>query len=181
MAGDPGRRLGELSLLSEAERQQILVHWNQTQRAFPSDLCVHQLIEEQAERTPEAVAAEFEDRKLTYRELNSQANQCARFLRSMGVGANARVAICTERSLELLVAVLAVLKAGGAYVPLDPSNPQERLAFLLKDAEAQVLMSQTSVAQRLPGSLAKVICLDALRETIVQQSSENLATITNPE
>ena len=117
--------------MSEAERRQLLVEWNDTARDYPRDRCVHQLFEEQAARTPDAVAVVFEDRQLTYRELNAQANQLARHLRTLGVGPEMPVGMCVERSLEMVVGMLGILKAGGAYVPLDPAYPRERLALML--------------------------------------------------
>ena len=136
IAADPEQCLAELPLLTEAERQQLLVEWNQTAVAYPKERCVHELLEEQVERAPEAVAVVFEDEQLTYRQLNERANQLARHLQGLGVGPDTLVAICLERSLEMVVGLLGILKAGGAYVPLDPSYPKERLAFMLRDWRA---------------------------------------------
>ena len=124
----PGHRLSELPLLSDAERQQVLVEWNATAREYGGEARLHRLIERQAARTPESVALEFEGRELTYAALNRRANQLARVLRRRGVGPDVLVGVFAERSFEMVVALLAVLKAGGAYVPLDPSYPAERLA-----------------------------------------------------
>src|SRR4028118_1768190 len=136
----PDQRLSELPLLTEGERHRLLFEWNGTATEYPRDLCVHELFEEQVERTPDAVAAVFEDQQLTYRELDRRANQLARHLRALGVGPETLVGICLERSLEMVVGLLGILKAGGAYVPLDPAYPKERLAFMLEDASVGVLL-----------------------------------------
>ena len=170
IVANPGQRLSDVPLLSEAECRQLLVHWNNTKRGYPKDKCVHQLFEAQAERSPEAIAVVFENQTLTYRELSRQANQLAHYLRSLGVGPEVRVAICVERSLEMVVSVLASLKAGGAYVPLDPAYPKERLAFMLEDAQAKVLLTQKSLVDLLPANDAQVICLDIDWEMIAREN-----------
>ncbi len=119
-------------MLPAAERQQLLVDWNNTAADYPRDKCIHQLFEEQVERTPDAVAVEFEGQSLTYRELNRRANLLANHLRRLGVGPDIAVGLCLERSLELVIGILGILKSGGAYVPLDPSHPQERIAHILR-------------------------------------------------
>src|SRR5688572_12178160 len=112
-----------------------------TEQNFAQDLCIHQLFEAQVDRTPDAIAGVFEDRQLTYRQLNARSNQLAHHLRSLGVGPEVRVALFVEVSLEMLIGVLAILKSGGAYLPLDPDSPQERIAFMLEDAAPQVLLA----------------------------------------
>jgi len=159
VAADSDRRLAELPLLADAERRQILVEWNDTKTEYPSDKCIHELFEEQAERTPDAVALVFGDREVTYRELNQRSNQLAHHLRKLGVEADEPVGICVERSIEMMVGVLGILKAGGAYVPLDPSYPQERLVFMLRDSRAALLLTQGKLRQRLPGD-CHILCLD---------------------
>ena len=129
IVANPQQRISQLPMLTESERQQLLVEWNDTQVDYRDDLCIHQLFEEQSLRTPDAVAVVFENQQLTYHELNSRANQLAHYLRSLGVGADVLVGICVERSLEMVVGLLGILKAGGAYVPLDPEYPQERLTL----------------------------------------------------
>ena len=136
IVSNPDQRLSELPLLTSAERRQILVDWNRTEVSYPQDRCLHEFIEEQAERTPAAVAVVFEGKHLTYRQLNERANQLAHYLQKLGVGPDTLVGICVERSLEMVVGLLAILKAGGAYVPLDPNYPQDRLAFILDDCPA---------------------------------------------
>ncbi|NPC86635.1 amino acid adenylation domain-containing protein, partial [Pyxidicoccus fallax] len=157
----PDTRLSSLPLLTEAERRQLLVEWNDTATDFPAEACIHHLFEQQVARTPDAPALGFEDAWLTYRELDARANQLAWHLRSLGVGPEVRVGLCAERSLELVVGLFAILKAGGAYVPLDPSYPRERLAWMLEDARPAVLVAQPSLLARLPETLgARVVSLD---------------------
>ncbi len=153
VAGDPERRINDLVLLTTGEQEQLAA-WNATARAYPFDQCLHTLIEAQVERTPEAVAVSFEAARLTYRELNQRANQLAHHLIRLGVGPEVPVAVCAERSPELVVALLGVLKAGGAYVPLDPSYPAERLQYMLADAGATVVL--TTQEQRTKLVLSEV-------------------------
>jgi amino acid adenylation domain-containing protein len=148
--------------LTAAERRRMLVEWNQTEREYPRDKCVHQLFEEQAERSPDAVAVVFEDQSLTYGELNARANQLAHHLVSLGVGPDMLVGLCVERSLEMVVGLLGILKAGGAYVPLDPSLPMERLGFCLQDSAALILVTQQALSGRFSG-------LESLRLVILEQ------------
>ena len=125
--------------------QRLLGNWNNTQADYPNQ-CIHQLVESQVERTPNNIAFSFENSSLTYRELNSRANQLARYLQTLGVKPDALVGICVERSLDMVIGLLGILKAGGAYVPLDPSYPQERLAFMIEDSRCQVLLSNSKTA-----------------------------------
>ena len=178
IVANPEQRLSGLPLLTEAELQQLLVERNATQIAYPEDSCLQQLIEDQVERTPDAVAVVFKDTQLTYRELNARANQLARYLRQLGVGPEVLVGICMERSLEMVVGLLGILKAGGAYVPLDPSYPAERIAFMLTDAQAPVLITQQHLTEHLPAHHAQIVCLDADMAVLGQQSEENLIPVT---
>ena len=155
--------------------------WNGTRREYPRDNCVHQLFEEQVARTPEAVAVVFENQQLTYRELNARANQLAHYLRDLGVGPETLVGICLERSLEMVVGLLGILKAGGAYVPLDPEYPAERLAFLLRDSAAPVLLTQKRLLPSLPDCPARVLCLDADASTFAGMSDANPPPLATPE
>ncbi|GAC1389438.1 MAG: hypothetical protein NVS4B11_03610 [Ktedonobacteraceae bacterium] len=177
IVADPEQRLGELSLLTEAERQQLLMEWNATDVEYPQDKCIHQLFEAQVERTPDAVAVVYEDSHLTYRELNSKANQLAHSLQRQGVGPEVLVGIYVERSLEMVVGLLGIFKAGGAYVPLDPTYPPERLAFILADTQAPVLVTQQQLVA--PEFEGRVVCLDTDREKIARESKENpVSTVT---
>jgi amino acid adenylation domain-containing protein len=186
IAANPQQRISELPLLSEAERHQLLIEWNETQVDYPKDKCIHQLFEEQVEKTPDAVALVFEQQQLTYRELNSQANQLAHYLQQLEVKPEVLVGICVERSLEMVIGLLGILKAGGAYVPLDPSYPQERLAYMLKDAQIPVLLTQQPLLNQLPEHQAQIVCLDTDWSLIepyspnnleIEVSSENLAYV----
>lgn len=170
---NPEAEVGELKILSDAERNYLLVEFNETTSDYPKDACVHQLFEEQAARTPESVAVVFKDQPLTYRELNSRANQLARRLQALGVGPEVRVGICVERSLEMVVGLLGILKAGGAYVPLDPTYPEERLRFMLDDAGAPVLLTEERLVATLPEHAAAVVRLDADWEMIARESEAN--------
>ncbi|HEX9244858.1 MAG TPA: amino acid adenylation domain-containing protein, partial [bacterium] len=139
----------------------------------PESACIHELFEAQVERTPEAVAVTFEDQSLTYRQLNRRANQLAHQLQSLGVGPEALVGICVERSLETVEGLLGILKAGGAYVPLDPEYPRERLAFMVRDSGLRVLLTQTHLSAKLSEFQLPLVCLDSDRRAIAQQSLEN--------
>ncbi|HJX20719.1 MAG TPA: condensation domain-containing protein, partial [Steroidobacteraceae bacterium] len=142
---DPSRPLRHLEMLGAAERQRQLVEWNATDAQYPREQCIHELFEAQVERTPDAIAVVHEDRELSYGELNARANRLAHHLRGLGVGPDDRVAICLERSAEMVVGLLAVLKAGGAYVPLDPSYPAERLDYMLSDSAPVVVLTQSGL------------------------------------
>src|SRR5262245_9181102 len=146
--------------LSPLDRQRIPVEWNAATADYPLDRCVHQLVAEQAARTPAALALTFQGQQLTYEELNRRANRLAERLCALGVGPEARVALCLERSLEMVIGVLGVLKAGGAYVPLDPAYPPERLAFMLQDAQARVLVTQPHLRATLPPYQGAIVELD---------------------
>ncbi len=157
----PQNRLSELEIWSASERAQLLVGWNDTAVEYPQDKCVHELFEEQVERTPEAVAVSCEEEQLSYRELNGRANQLAHYLKGKGVGPEVLVGICLERSLEMVIGLLGILKSGGAYVPLDPAViRKERLNYIMEDAQVQVLLTQERCLSRLPEHKARVICLD---------------------
>ncbi|MEP6769656.1 MAG: amino acid adenylation domain-containing protein, partial [Acidobacteriota bacterium] len=162
IAEDPDRRLSQLPILTESERHRILVEWNDTAAEYPGDSTIHGLFERQAERTPDAVAVRDGVHEIRFRDLNRRANRLAHFLRSRGVGPEVAVGVCMERTARTPEALMAVLKAGGAYVPLDPSYPAERLAFMLRDSDARVLLTQQSLAARFPAGQAEVVVLDSL-------------------
>ena len=173
IVANPQAKLSDLPLLSESEKHQLLVEWNDTQVNYPQ-VCIHQLFESQVERTPDAVAVIFEHQQLTYRELNNRANQLAHYLQHLGVKPEVLVGICMERSVEMVVGLLGILKAGGAYVPLDPTYPKERLAFMLEDTHVPVLLTQAKFANLLPQHDAQVLCLDAEWQALAHQSQDNL-------
>lgn len=169
----PNRPMAMLPLLTEAERQQSVVEWNNTQAEFPDDQCVHQLFEAQAARTPEVIAVVHQGAQLSYAELNRRANQLAHRLQALGVGPEVPVGICIERSLEMIIGLLGILKAGGSYVPLDPAYPQERLAFMLSDADVAVLLTQRQRLDAFPECRAETVCLDTGWESIAHESGQN--------
>ncbi len=173
MLTNPDVLLKDLPLLTKAEEHQLLVEWNHTQADSPQNLCIHQLFEQQVERTPDAVAVVFEDEQLTYRELNQRANQTAHYLRKLGVEAEVLVGICVERSPLMLVGLLGILKAGGAYVPLDPALPYDRFCLMLEDAKVSVLLTESTLVASLPEHQGKVICLDADWEEIARERHSN--------
>lgn len=169
----PARCLSDLPLLTKAERRQQVVKWNNIKTIYPQDLCIHQLFEAQVERTPDSIAIVFEDQSLTYRELNTRANQLAYHLRTLGVQLEVVVGVFMERSLEMVIGLLGILKAGGAYVPLDPAYPKERLVFMLDNTQVPVLLTLQVFVEKLPEHKAQVLCLDADWEEIAQESQEN--------
>ncbi|HVB55147.1 MAG TPA: amino acid adenylation domain-containing protein [Candidatus Acidoferrales bacterium] len=180
VCASPDGRLSELPMLSEAERQQLLVDWNDARADHLNELCIHQHFEAQVTRTPQAIAVCFEDEQLTYDQLNQKANQLAHHLRALGVRPEVPVGLCLKHSLDMVVGLLGILKAGGVYVPLDPAYPKERLAFMLEDAEVSVLLTQEPLLARLPEHMAKVVCLDSDWKAIAQESRENPICSTIP-
>ncbi|MGI0489249.1 amino acid adenylation domain-containing protein [Pantanalinema rosaneae CENA516] len=167
------QRVSQLPLLTFAEQQQLAA-WNQTQVEYSLEICLHQWIEAQVERTPDAIAVDFAGQRLTYRELNQRANQLAFYLQQQGVKPDALVGICVERSLEMVIGLLGILKAGGAYVPLDPDYPSERLALMLSDSQVSILLTQSHLVTPLPHHQAQVICLDRDWQTMAQQPDHNV-------
>jgi amino acid adenylation domain-containing protein len=174
MVAEPDQSLAMLPMLTKTELQQILGEFNQTQSTI-NNCTINQLFEAQVEKTPDAVAVICENQKLTYRELNHQANQLANYLQSLGVKPEVLVGVCVERSLDTIIALLGILKAGGVYVPLDPTYPQERLAFMLADAQVSVLLTKKALLEILPQHNANVVCLDTDWEAI-----ETTPVNTNP-
>ena len=170
---NPDQSVSDLPILTEPEKHELLIELNDTDHEYPRNKCIHQLFEEQVERSPDATAVIFEDQQLTYRELNGRANQLAHYLQQLGVGPEVLVGICMERSLEIVVALVGILKAGGAYVPLDPEYPKERLAFVLDDTHAPVLLTQERLAEKLPALSARLVCLDRDWPQIAEEPQEN--------
>jgi amino acid adenylation domain-containing protein/non-ribosomal peptide synthase protein (TIGR01720 family) len=176
IVANPQQRVSQLPLLTERERHQILVEWNNTTKEYPKDKCIHQLFEEQVERSPDAIAVVLEGEELTYQELNQRANCLAHHLITLGVGQEVLVGICVERSPLMVIGLLGILKAGGAYVPLDPAYPTERLAYMLSDSQVKVLLTQEKLASSLPVSAAQVIYLDSAWHNIGDHCEENPLT-----
>lgn len=169
----PEAMIGQLELLSDAERQRVLVTFNQTQAPEPYNLCLHHLFEAQTACTPDRIVAVYADQYLTYAALNARANQLAHHLQQLGVAPQVRVGLCLEGSLEMLVGIFGILKAGGAYVPLDPTYPRERLAFMATDVQASVLLTQARLLEGVTEYGPEVVCLDTEWEAIAQHSEAN--------
>ncbi|HEY7767794.1 non-ribosomal peptide synthase/polyketide synthase [Longimicrobium sp.] len=178
----PGRAIGSIDVLAEGERRQVVEEWNRTEAEYPAERCIHELFQEQAARTPGAVAVRFREESLTYGELNERANRLAHHLAGLGVGPETRVALCLERGPEMVISVLAVLKAGGAYVPLDPAYPAERLAFMLADAAVPVLVTQESLRAELSvGDGVAVVSVDGDGDRVAAQPAANPERGISPE
>jgi amino acid adenylation domain-containing protein len=176
IARDPEQRILELPLLSPPEKHQILVEWNDTSKDYPHHACIHQLLEAQAERIPDATAVSFEGAELSYRAFNHRANQLAHHLQRLGVGPEVLVGVYMERSLEMVLALYGILKAGGAYVPLDPAFPADRIAFMITDAELSVVLTQGRIINDLPPHQAQVVTVDTSWDDI---SAESQADVEN--
>ncbi|BAY93738.1 MULTISPECIES: non-ribosomal peptide synthetase [unclassified Tolypothrix] len=167
------QRLSDLPLLTEGEQQQLLIDWNNTQKSYPHNKCFHQLFEAQVEQTPDAIVLVFGDEQLSYKQLNIRSNQVAHYLQKIGVEAESLVGICVERSLEMIIGLLGILKAGGAYLPLDTSLPQERLNFMLEDAQVSVVLTQEKLLKHFQEFSKPIICIDKDWTAITQNSQEN--------
>jgi len=178
---NPKQRLLRLTLLTEAERDQILIEWNPRRADIPQNQCIHELFESQAGHNPEAVAVVCEQQQLTYLELNQRANQLAHDLRRLGIGPEVLTGICLDRSPNMIIAILAVLKAGGAYLPLDPAYPKHRLAFMLEDSQAAALITEQSFLVLFDHLPPQVISLDADADRLSRESSENLNVGITPD
>jgi amino acid adenylation domain-containing protein len=177
IAANPDARISELPLLTSAERGQLLVEWNNTHRDYPTNV-LHELIEAQTDRTPDAIAVVFEGESFTYQQVNRSANQLAHRLRKLGVGRDSIVGIFAERSLEMIIGLLATLRAGAAYLPLDPKYPFERLAFMLGDAQPEIVLVQSRLRSLLPRDVTKVVSLE---DDFSAESDENPINTANAE
>jgi amino acid adenylation domain-containing protein len=170
----PSQSIDRLPILSEVERHEITVRWNDTATKYDDVETLQNWFELQVENTPDALALTSEDQHLTYRELNKRTNQLAHHLKTLGVGPDVRVGVCAERSIEMVVALMGILKAGGCYMPLDPDYPSNRLALMLEDARPPVILTQKALLQRLPGHEAPAICLDSDWGRIASEPDTNL-------
>ncbi len=177
---NPQQKISELPLITDEECNQLLEEWNKTDVTYPSDKCLHQLFEDQVERTPEAVAVSLNSNDITYGELNIRANQIAHYLQSMGVRPDTLVGICMDHSIDMIISILGILKAGGAYVPLDPGYPKKRLALICDDSNLSTIISKKELLDRLPDSVQKV-CIDADYVEIASFSTENPTSSVNPD
>jgi amino acid adenylation domain-containing protein len=179
-AANPDQRLGTLPLVTAAERRQLLTDWNSTKREYPQDQCLHQLIEAQARRTPDAIAVAFADRQLSYHELNGRANWIARRLQKLGVGPDVLVGLCVERSPEMFIGMLAILKAGGAYVPLEPTEPDERLGIILSEVQPRVVLTHGRLSRRF-SERYPVLSLDEQLSSITDEDASDLRVEMTPD
>ena len=175
------RNVAELSLLPESERRQVLVEWNKTAHEYAADRCVHELFAERAAAKPQAVAIEYQGQRLTCAELDRRANQFAHYLRKLGVSRETRVAVCLERSADLITALLGILKAGAAYVPLDPTYPAERLKYMLQDSKATAVITRKPLLAKLPAFSGATIRLDEQQAEIEAESAASLPSLAHPE
>ena len=173
IVANPEQRISELPLLAELERDKLLVEWNDTETDYLKDKCIHELFETQVEKTPDAIAVVFEDQQFTYRELNTRANQLAHHLRKRGVRPESLIAVCMERSLEMVIGILGVVKAGGAYVPIDPDTPTDRLKFMLQDAQAALILTQERFSSLLAEFTDQRVCLDSAGVDLSLENKEN--------
>lgn len=174
MAEDPNRLIADLPILTAAEHRQLVVDWNRTAVEFPNDKCLHQQFEERVDLDPAAPAVICGPSQLSYGELNSRANQLAHHIRRMGVAPGVLVGILAERSIEMVVGLMAIAKAGGAYVPIDASYPRDRIAFMLEDSNVSVLLTQEHLLDRLPPHDTRIVCLDRGGDRFAQESAENV-------
>jgi non-ribosomal peptide synthetase component F len=169
---DTTAAIGELSALEPAERRQVVSEWNNTSRPFPNNRCAHELFVLQVRKTPESVAIIYGDQHFTYLGLNRRANQLAHYLNNGGVRPEGRIALCLERSPEMVLGILGVLKAGGGYLPLDPGYPPDRLAYMINDAQVTILLTQRRLLKNIPVTAIKVVCLDEEWGQIGQESED---------
>jgi len=181
IVANPDRPVNELILLGAAERQQLLVDWNQTATKYPRNECLHHLFEAQAQKTPNTVALIVGVQQMTYRELNHRANRLAHLLQSLEAGPDVLIGIYLERSCELVIALLAVLKAGAAYVPMDPNYPKERISFMIADSKMPLLLTQSNLTDRLPQLSGQFVCVDHLLGHAGRLSEQNPTGTVSPE
>ena len=166
------KTVSEIEILTSAEKHKLLIEWNDTKADYPKDKSIHQLFEEQVEKTPDNIAVVFEKEELTYRQLNERANKLGHYLQKKGVKPESLVGICVERSLDMIVGLLGILKAGGAYVPIDPTYPEDRISFMLEDADCEIVLTQKHI--ELPKTNSEIIYLDADWGKIHNKPSENV-------
>ncbi|GEM_PF-849118 len=178
---EPDQLISHLPLLTETEKEQVLINWNNTKVDYPDHKCIQQIFEEQVKQNPEQIADIFEDQTLTYQQLNEKANQLAHYLRKLGVKPEVLVGVCVERSPEMIIGLLGILKAGGAYVPLDPTYPQERLDYMISNAQLSILISQNHLKIKLEHTQTQIISIDTEWSIINQENTENLSQLATAE
>ncbi|MCK4538698.1 MAG: amino acid adenylation domain-containing protein [Candidatus Krumholzibacteria bacterium] len=178
MSGGFRGRIGELDLVSEKEYQKIVYDWNQTKADYPEKECIHEIFQAFVEKQPDEIAVVFGDETLTYRDLNEKSNRLAWYLRDHGIGPEALVGICTERSLDTIIAIFGVIKAGGAYVPLDPDYPAQRIEFMLEDSSAQVIITQKKFVTLVDNNCRHLVCVDSDWGEISKFSADNPTNVS---
>ncbi len=178
---NPEQKVSEIDILTQEEKDQILISFNDTQAQYSLDRCIYQIIEDQVLKSPDNIAVTFKEKALTYRELNEKSNQLAQYLRRHGVGKETMVGLMLDRSLEMMIALLGILKAGGAYVPLGTEYPLSRLEYILDDTQISIVLSQEKLAGKLPDRPVKVICLDSGWSDIAKEDVSNLDPISSPD
>ena len=181
VVADPDQSIAALPILPESERYRLLVEWNQNTTDYPDHISIPELFEAQAEKSPEAIALDFEGEILSYRELNERANRLAHHLLKLGIGREALIGICVEQTADMVVGLLGILKAGGAYVPLNPNYPMARLAFMLENTRARVVLTQERLLQSFPADRVQAVCLDRDWVDIQRASAENPSRDTTAE
>ncbi|MGZ8498342.1 MAG: amino acid adenylation domain-containing protein [Candidatus Binatia bacterium] len=181
IVANPDQPISEIPLLTEAEKHQIIVEWNDTKTDYPNEQCIHELFEAQVDKTPDAIALAFEDQQISYRELNNRSNQLAHYLQKLGVGPDVLVGICVERSIEMIVGLLGILKAGGAYLPIDPDLPRERIDFMLEDSRAAFLLTQAQIGKLVPTFAGARIIIDQDWQEIARESITNVGEQLDPD
>ncbi|MFC1849298.1 amino acid adenylation domain-containing protein [candidate division CSSED10-310 bacterium] len=175
VVANPAQRLSDLALLTDQEQQAIVLDWNATDSDYPADKCIPQLFEEQAHQRRDSIALVYADQHLTYGELNQRSNQLAHFLRRQGIWSEQIVGICMERSVEMVIGLLAILKSGAVYVPIDPDLPRDRMKFMLEDCQAALLLTRTHLKEQFSVFEGTVICLDTVSAEVAQESCQDLA------
>ncbi len=182
MVSRPLIPVSELPIMPEKERNNILLEWSETKGSYPATgACAHNLLEEHAERTPNATAAVYGDQRITYRQLNEGANQLARYLSQKGVGPDVLVGIYVTPCIDMLMGILGILKAGGAYIPLDPSYPEDRITFILQDSDANIILTRKKLSPSLPTGEWEIICLDEDQDKWAGQNKANIPCVSGPE
>jgi len=181
IAEESAATLKDINVLSAVQEEQLLKEFNNTAADYPKDKTIIDLFEEQAEKNPDAIAVVFEEKQMSYRELNERSTQLARYLKRRGVKAETLVPICIERSPGMIVGILGILKAGGAYVPIDPEYPEDRISYMLEDTGASIILSSSAASGKLPEGNAFIIDLDGDWEQIANEENSNLQTKIRPE
>ena len=181
IVSNPKERINQLEFLTEAEYKKIIYAWNQTESDYPSDKTIHELFTEQVNKTPDTIAVVCDDQQLTYAELNQRSNQLARYIQKAyqqqaghTLEPDSLIGLCIERSLEMIISILAILKAGGAYVPIDPNYPLERIHYILEDTRTQLVLTQETLREKLEQCDTKVCLLEVDKQAYLSENRADL-------